>query len=400
MGCKGSRAREPWTGWTCWAGPLISHLQTAIDRSWFLGLPPMPRYPTRPTLRDIAQRAGCHYSTVSLALRAHPRIPVTTRVRIKEIAHELGYKPDAMLAALCAYRRQKPTFDRRGVIAWLTNHRTESGWRNSACNRDYFEGASTRAAERGYGLECFWLAAPRMTGARMSQILWTRNIQGLLLPPQEELCSIDIAWHRFSAVTFGYTLIEPKLHLVSNHEYRTMGKLFSELQQRSYQRLGLVNRRDHDERVDHNWLAAYLVEQNQLHRKNRLPPLILDRWDDRAFLAWYSAHRPDAIVTRLPEVLVSLRMAGQRVPADVGVAFHSLDEGRKGLSGMKKNSFQIGVMAIDLLIDMLYRNERGIPAIPYHLMVEGSWCEGTTLLPGPNLQRSQLRLQLGAQSTV
>ena len=340
----------------------------------------MARFPIRATLRDIAQRAGCHYSTVSLALREHPRIPAGTRLRIQEIAHQLGYRPDAMLAALCAYREQKQTPDRRGVIGWLTNHHAEWGWRNSACNRDYFEGASARAAERGYTLECFWLSEPGMTGARMSQILWTRNIQGLLFPPQEGLCSIDIAWHRFSAVTFGYTLIEPKLHLVSNHEYRTMGKLFIELQQRGYQRLGLVNRRDHDERVDHNWLAAYLVEQNQLHRKNRLPPLILDRWNEETLLAWFEAHRPDAIVTRLPEVLACLRRAGYRVPSDVGVAFHSLDEGRKGFSGMKKNSFQIGVMAVDLLVDMLHRNERGIPAIPYRLMVEGSWCEGKTLL--------------------
>jgi hypothetical protein len=146
-----------------------------------------------------------------------------------------------------------------------------------------------------------------------------------------------------------------------------------------------VNRRDHDERVDHNWLAAYLVEQNQLHRKNRLPPLILDRWDGRAFLAWFEAHRPDAIVMRLPEVLTCLRAAGQRVPADVGVAFHSLDEGSKGFSGMKKNSFQIGVMAVDLLVDMMHRNERGIPSIPYRLMVEGSWYEGKTLLPSRSL---------------
>jgi LacI family transcriptional regulator len=351
----------------------------------------MAQHTIRATLRDIAQRAGCHYSTVSLALRQHPRIPAATRLRIQKIAHQLGYQPDAMLAALCAYREQKQVSDRRGVIGWLTNHDTELGWRTSACNRDYFEGASSRAAERGYVLECFWLAQPGMTGARMSQILWTRNIQALLLPPQERLCSIDIAWHRFSAVTFGYTLLEPKLHLVSNHEYRTMGKLFNELQQRGYHRLGLVNRRDHDERVDHNWLAAYLVEQNQLRPKNRLPPLILDDWNDQAFLAWFEAHRPDAIVTRLPDVLRCLRTAGVKTPAEVGVAFHSLDEGCKTFSGMKKNSFQIGVMAVDLVIDMLHRNERGIPAIPYRLMVEGSWYEGNTLFPRTPDSSSQLR---------
>jgi hypothetical protein len=60
---------------------------------------------------------------------------------------------------------------------------------------------------------------------------------------------------------------------------------------------------------------------------------------------------------------------------------------------MKKNSFQIGVMAVDLLVDMLHRNERGVPAIPYRLMVEGSWCEGKTLL------RTRLKLVRSTRST-
>jgi DNA-binding LacI/PurR family transcriptional regulator len=344
----------------------------------------------RATLRDIARKAGCHYSTVSLALREHPRIPVATRERIRQIAACLGYRPDAALSALCAYRERKLPVHRQSVIAWLTNHRTATHWRESACNRDYFAGASFRAAERGYAIECLWLAEPGMTGRRMSQILWTRGIQGVLLPPQERLCSVDLDWDKLSAVTFGYTLIQPRLHLVSNHEYRTMCAIFAELERRNYRRIGLVNLRDHDERVDHNWLAAYLVEENGLYLENRVPPLILDRWNEELFLAWFVHHRPDAIVTRLPEVLTALELTGFHVPADAGIAFHSLDEGKRGLSGMRKNSFQLGVMAVDLLVDMLHRNERGIPERPYLLMVEGSWCEGRTLRPaGPECGRGQ-----------
>ncbi len=49
----------------------------------------------------------------------------------------------------------------------------------------------------------------------------------------------------------------------------------------------------------------------------------------------------------------NLRRAGYRIPEDVGVAYHTLDEKSRFLSGMKKNSWQIGVMAVYLLIDML-----------------------------------------------
>jgi len=335
----------------------------------------------RPTLRDIALKAGCHYSTVSLALRNHPRIPAETKDRIQEIARELGYRTDAMLAALCAYREMKRPQTERGVIAWLTNHRTEKGWAESACNRDYFQGATARAAERGYRLERFWLAAPDMNENRMSKILWTRGIQGVLLPPQERFGAINLDWKNLSAVTFGYTLNHPRLHLVSNHEYRTMGTLFSELTRRGYRRVGLVNLRNQDERVDHNSLAAYLVEQSHLCAGQAISPLILESWHDHEFLHWVRDFRPDAIVTKLPDVLSSLKRARYRVPEDIGVAFHSLDESRSGLSGMKKNSFQIGVMAVDLLVDMLHRNERGIPTLAYLLMVEGTWCEGRTVRP-------------------
>ncbi|MEI9999814.1 MAG: hypothetical protein WDO13_11995 [Verrucomicrobiota bacterium] len=182
-------------------------------------------------------------------------------------------------------------------------------------------------------------------------------------------------------MTFGHTLLQPRLHLVSNHEYRTMGALFAELVRRRYERIGLVDLQAHDERVDHNWLAAYLVEQQSLLRKNRLPPLMLRNWSPEIFMTWFRHHRPDVVVTKLPEVLRELRRQGFRVAQDVGVAFHSLDERAPGLSGMKKNSYQIGVMAVDLLVDMIHRGERGLPQRPALHMVEGSWCEGETLRP-------------------
>jgi LacI family transcriptional regulator len=187
---------------------------------------------------------------------------------------------------------------------------------------------------------------------------------------------------------------------VSNHEYRTTGTLFAELEKRDYQRVGLVNLREHDKRVDNNWLAAYLVEQTRLPPEYRLPPLVLDQWNTKTFLSWVEQYRPDAIVTRLPEVLRSLRRAGYSVPDAVGVAFHTLDEKSRYLSGMRKNSFQLGVMAVDLLVDMLHRNERGIPVRPYLLMVEGSWVEGNTLRKPTERRSSNFAVPANDWSTV
>ena len=314
--------------------------------------------PARLTLRDIARQVGCHYSTVSLALRNHPSISAETRARVQKLAHELDYRPDAMLAALNAYRVQKRARPDRPVLAWLTNHAARNGWRLSACNADYYKGAIARAEERGYRVEHFWLGESGMSGRRMSDVLRARAIQGLLLPPQEKIGAVALDWADFAAVTFGYTLVQPRLHLVSNHEYRTMGTLFGELAHRDYRRVGLVDLREHDERVDHNWLAAYLLEQHRLGVAKSPPPLILERWDDDQFLNWVERHSPDAIVTKLPAVLDCLRRARYAVPEEIGVAFHSLDDASAKLSGMRKNASQIGIMAVDLLVDMLGFEQR------------------------------------------
>ncbi len=52
------------------------------------------------TLDDVARSAGVHRTTVSLALRNHPRIPQATRDRVKQIANDLGYRINPLVSAL------------------------------------------------------------------------------------------------------------------------------------------------------------------------------------------------------------------------------------------------------------------------------------------------------------
>ena len=76
---------------------------------------------TRATQRDIARKAGVGRTTVSLALKHHPKIPAGTRERILGIAAKLGYAPDPMLSALSAYRSSQREKVFQGTLAWLVN---------------------------------------------------------------------------------------------------------------------------------------------------------------------------------------------------------------------------------------------------------------------------------------
>jgi len=68
-------------------------------------------------LKDIAYRAGCSVMTVSKALRDAKDISVATKARIKDLAEEMGYVPDAAAAGL----RTRSTRLLGLVISTLTN---------------------------------------------------------------------------------------------------------------------------------------------------------------------------------------------------------------------------------------------------------------------------------------
>lgn len=48
----------------------------------------------RPTIRDIAKRAGVSYQTVSRVMNNHPGVAPQTQKRVSEIARKMGYRPN------------------------------------------------------------------------------------------------------------------------------------------------------------------------------------------------------------------------------------------------------------------------------------------------------------------
>ncbi len=54
----------------------------------------------RPTITDIAQRAGVTKAAVSFALNGQPGVSAATRERILAIAQEIGFQPNSAARAL------------------------------------------------------------------------------------------------------------------------------------------------------------------------------------------------------------------------------------------------------------------------------------------------------------
>ena len=344
----------------------------------------------RPTQRDIALKAGVGRSTVSLALKGHPKISVETRERIMQAAQSLNYSPDPMLSALATYRNRIREQAFHGTLAWLVNAQPGYDWEQGPYYSSYFAGAATRAASHGYHLEKFSLNTHGISRSRLHSILTARNVKGLLLCPQPRAgTSMDFVWDDFAAVTFGYTLVSPLLHTVASAHFLNTRHVVRELAARGYTRIGLVIDRTTDRRCGSNVYAGFLIEQELDERLVRLPafldhdPVQIREEKDygRKLHQYVKEHQLDALLTSDYRILEILGTEGIRAQQDIGVAGLSLPSADTALSGVVEDSTQIGAVAMDLLVGMVQRGERGIPLSPIRTHLEGIWHEGKTLRP-------------------
>lgn len=338
------------------------------------------------SLEDIARRAGVHRSTVSLALRDHPRISKETRERVQRLASDLGYRINPLVAALMQSRRSgRSTKD--VVLAYITNYPTRFGWRPPHHDRpDYFPGAAARAEELGYKLEHFWLGEPGMTPERMSDILTARGINGVLigrLPPGKQ--EIRLRWESFSSIALGMTLRNPNLHRVSEDFFSGGCQAAEQVFKRGYRRIGFVfSDVDDCPRVGDQWLGACLRQQMRHFPGDLIPHFDYREGADHqvAFEAWFKEYRPDVLmVTHTRPVLVWLERMGLSVPRDVGLASLNNDHLENGWSGIHCSPQKLGALATDMLVGFLHRGDSGVPDDPHEVLLGGEWQEGATLRP-------------------
>lgn len=336
----------------------------------------------RVPLRAIAEQAGVSRMTVSRALRHDPAIPSVTARRIREIAQRLGYRPDPALTRLMTALRERRRAGAPSVLAYLTAHEERGGWRWHPSQRLCFEGAARRATELGYKLEEFWAGEPGMTNARLSQIIWARGIEGVIVAPlpAPRPAFPDFDWTLFSGVEIGYSLAQPALHRVCSHHVQGILLLAEKLRAAGYRRVGLALSRELDERVHHHWRAGYLAAQSLGGGEADLM-FVAEDWNRAAFARWLQARQPDALVTIGPQVGAWLEALGLRVPHDLGLAHVDVALGGPDATGIDQNIGLIGSAAVDLASSLIHHQERGVPAVPRVTMIEGTFVPGRTARP-------------------
>ena len=326
----------------------------------------------RPTLRDIAEIAHVSHVTVSLALRKHRSIPARTRKRIEEIARQIGYRPDPALSALMVYRRGAKPSSYQPTLAWINFSKRSSGGDFLL----YYLGAQERCAELGYHLEEFSLLD--VSFERLAKILYVRNIQGIIIgPPDHEHTRIStrcINWDQFSAVTFGFRLAKPKLHTITNAQFHSARIAVRKLRSLGYRRIGYASTREFNQSTEGNFLGGFLYEQLHWPLAEHVPVLAPPEKDlVPECRKWFSLYKPSAIFTVHFGVLSALTPEEIR---NSGIAMHELPEDLSIFAGIQQNGRLIGRAAVDEVVALVHSNQRGIPAAPKRILIEGCWCDG------------------------
>ncbi len=338
----------------------------------------------RVTLSQIAARAGVHVTTVSLAMRDSPRLPPATRERIQALAREMNYRPDPMLSSLVAYGagRRKPAY--QATIALLNSFPNSEDMVAIPCYRSYRDGAVKRAESLGYKVEEVKLGNNHNSKPdALKRQLLARGITSMMifpLPRSAELLP-GFDWEEFSVVTLGYSLQEPQFNRVTNHQFRTMMLLFRELRRLGYRRIGLCLDEVYNLRINMGLSSAYTAYNDSIPEADRVPVHRLSAVSgQQALIKWVHAVKPEVVVGLDEGFFSWIRNAGIKIPQELGLASVHVCEGDDLSGGMLQNDNLIGSMAVDALVAMIHRNERGRPQHPHHVLVDGTWQQGRTIV--------------------
>ena len=333
---------------------------------------------TSVTLGDVAKRANVHPSTVSKAMRNHPRLSASTRDRVQKLAEEMGYRPDPQLAVLNAYRVGRRS-SRRGTLALLhppdpvhpqeARHTTTGFWSDAVRHADRL----------GFSVDPFDLNDPDLSTRRLHRILQTRNIRGCVVNGRtDRYFRIDLPWEHYAAVTTGFHLVEPAIDVVSTDHFRNTQRAFGILWERGYRRIGLIAD-PLGEEVTHRRRAGAFFAESDRHG-NPVRPYAGKLTERDAFLRWFEAERPDALLASDPGMKRRMETLGLRFPRDAALVLLNLRrEGVGEAAGIQQNLRAATCTAFELVASALQNGRLGPPEHQHFHLIEGSWHEGPTL---------------------
>lgn len=336
------------------------------------------------TIRELALLAGCSKTAVSMALRDHPKISKKNRLKIQALAKKHGYTRDPVISTLMNQMRsgrRNRTAEKLGILTWTPPSKTASNSGQDLFAEQLNGGIQRRVTALGYELDVFETWEPGMTGARLSRILHTRGIRGLVLMSiPRARAHVSLNWSYFAAATTSYTILKPNLHRAMPSHYEGMLLALRSLRHHGYERIGFVNLLHSEDMIKEAWLAAYLAYHFRVQGEIRIPPLLLPEWDLKRMDEWLDKNKIQVVLSNWTTPLTMMKELGYKVPRDIGFASLDCFPGGKDCAGIHQQRDIAAAMTVDLVVEQMESNRLGLPEHPKTVLVDGVWQDGPTLL--------------------
>jgi LacI family transcriptional regulator len=334
----------------------------------------------RPTIRSLARQLKLSRTSVSEALRDHPRVNIETRRRVQAAAAAAGYRINPLASTILSDLRRTRLSSFHGVLAVVSLEEPLRPRFPGPYWRDLLVGASARAAELGFKLERFLVGEQGVSVHRLDTILQSRGIRGVLIMPawrRPDFSHLD--WKNYTGVYTDYLIDAPALHSVCPDHPRAMMTALSRLHALGYRRPGLVLHAQESIRLQHRWAGAFLAAVQLNGDFSPLPPLVIPEMAPGAFKPWFKKYKPDVVIGHRVELVDWMKGCGAEVPQKHGFCCLNVSINSTPCAGIDQQPYHIGVRGIDTLVSQLHRNEYGIPDVPCNLAVPARWVDGPTL---------------------
>ncbi len=332
----------------------------------------------RPTLRDVARKAGVSAATASRALRGLGKVRADTRERVARAAADLGYVPDPDLGAVARCRHRGRTRHSSLGIAVVVS---ELPARSRPVER-YILGLTRRAERLGMYLEILELPKEGHDLGGVIDVALARGCRALILACQNRagLSSDEAAaCGRLAVVAADYLVREAPVHRVTTDFVHAMRSCWQRAVTAGYRRIGLLLDHHTDRNSDGLWSASYYWCQRECAEGQEalLPVARISNNNCAAVDSWFQAHRPDCIISRR-----SLRSFFQHrcltPPRDLGYLRLAVDP-TGATSGVVDNAEAVGERMALVVDELLRYRSLGLPRNPMAIILASQWHGGASL---------------------
>lgn len=324
------------------------------------------------TIKEVAEKAGVTSSTVSKALSDHSDIAQKTKARIRKIAAECNYVPNALASSLG--KLNKGSY--YATIAVFLGHEGKHPLVDHPIYQSILDGVRERAEQVGFSVNVIWLYDPDFYGRNLNEILEHRGVSAII-PIRVKLSPFNLDWSKYVLCNAGRvmrTSPDEFIHCTTCDMYSTMFRLLQALSKKGVKSVGYIVKGLYDQLHHEGRMLAAYREYGFQEKTMRLAPHLLgsdlenqngelEKEALRKIDQWFDEYRPECIIFNRLGLYPSLEKRMQQVAKKIGVPlkFVSLDISHKNETGMRVPYREIGAASVDMLATMLGSNDFGLP---------------------------------------